>query len=67
MYAENEPAMKQNEAVLNDLPGGLYTIEVNNKIPVNCQIPLATIQVAQNQKQIQVVQKGCLSEKLVQK
>ena len=55
MYAENEPVMKWNEAVLNDLPGGLYTIEVNNKIPVNCQIPLATIQVAQNQKQIQVM------------
>ena len=23
MYAENEPAMKRNEAVLNDLPGRL--------------------------------------------
>ena len=23
MYAENEPAMKRNEAVLNDLPGEL--------------------------------------------
>ena len=32
MYAENEPAMKRNEAVLNDLPGQLYTIEANGKI-----------------------------------
>ena len=25
MYAQNEPAMKNNEAALNDLPGKLYT------------------------------------------
>ena len=27
MYAENEPAIKRNEAVLNELPDELYTIE----------------------------------------
>ena len=48
MFAENKPAMKQNEAVLNDLPGELYTIEANDKIPDNCKYPLATIQAAQN-------------------
>ena len=52
MYAENEPAMKRNEAVLNDLPGELYTIEANDKVADNCKYPLATIQAAQNQMQI---------------
>ena len=51
MYAENEPAMKRNDTVLNDLPGQLYTIEANDKIPDNCKYPLALIQAAQNQKQ----------------
>ena len=46
MYAENEPAIKRNDAVLNDLPGELYTIEADDKIPGNCT--LATIQAAQN-------------------
>ena len=36
MFAENEPGMKGNEAVLNDLPGELYTIESNGKISDNC-------------------------------
>ena len=36
MYAENEPAIKRNEAVLNELPGELYTIEANdNKFQKN--------------------------------
>ena len=51
MYAENEPTMKKNEAVLNELPGELYTIETNEKITDNCKYPLALIQAAQNQKQ----------------
>ena len=51
MYAENEPAMKRNEVVLNELPGELYIIEANDKISDNCKFPLALIQVAQNQKQ----------------
>ena len=51
MYAENEPAMKRNEAVLNQLPGELYITEANDKIPDNCKYPLALIQAAQNQKQ----------------
>ena len=51
MYAENKPPMKSNEAVLNNLPGELYTIEANNKTPGNYKYPLATIQAAQNQKQ----------------
>ena len=43
--------MKRNEAVLTELPGELYTIEANVKIPDNCKYPLALIQAAQNQKQ----------------
>ena len=49
--AENEPAMKRNEAVLNNLPDELYTIKANDKIPVNCKYSLALIKAAQNQKQ----------------
>ena len=51
MYAQNEPAMKRNESVLNELPGKLYTIEANGKIPGNFKCPLELIQAAQNQKQ----------------
>ena len=51
MYAENEPAMERNEAVLNDLPGELYTVEADDKVPDNCKYPLAMIEAAQNQKQ----------------
>ena len=51
IYAESEPAMKRNEAVLNELPGELYIIEANDKISDNCKFPLALIQAAQNQKQ----------------
>ena len=43
IYTENELAMKTNEAVLNDLPGELYTIEATDKIPDNCKYPLLTI------------------------
>ena len=49
MYAENEPPMKRNEAVLNDFPGEPYTIEANDKIPDSCKYLLALIQVAQGQ------------------
>ena len=48
MYAENEPAIKRNEAVLNEFPSELYIIEANDKIPDNCKYPLALIQAAQN-------------------
>ena len=51
MYVENEPAMKRNQAVLNDLPGELYTIKANEKIPDNIKYPLVLIQAVQNQKQ----------------
>ena len=51
MYAEIEPARKRNEAVLNELPGKLYTIEANVKIPDNCKYSLVLKQAAQNQKQ----------------
>ena len=55
MYAENEPAMKMNDADLNDLPGELYTIKAGDKILSNCKYPLEmgrmTIQDAQDQKQ----------------
>lgn len=43
MNADNEPAMKSTEAVLNDLPGELYAIKAYDKIPVNCNYPLALI------------------------
>ena len=48
MYAENEPAMKRNDTVLNDLPGEIYPIEVNCKILNNSKCPLELIQVAKN-------------------
>ena len=51
MYAENEPAMKRNDAVLNDLPYKLYTKDPHEKIPDNCKYPFATIQATHNQKQ----------------
>ena len=35
MFAENESAMKRNKAVLNKLPGEIYTVEANYKIPEN--------------------------------
>ena len=41
---------ERNEAVLNDLPGELYTIETNNKIPDKYKYPIALVQVTQNQK-----------------
>ena len=37
IYAENERAMKRNEAFLSDLLSVLYTIVVNDKIPQNCK------------------------------
>ena len=61
MYAGNEPAMKKNKTVLNGLPGELYTIEGNGKIPNNCKYSLVTIQDAQNQKQSNTgAQRSCL-------
>ena len=48
MYAEHEPAMKTNEAILNELPGEHYTIEANQEISDNCKYPLLLIQDAQN-------------------
>ena len=50
MYAENEPAMKRNESVLNELPGKLYTIEANGKIPGNFKCPLELIQESKESK-----------------
>ena len=41
MYAENKPAMKRNETVLNELPGELYTTEAHYIIPGDCKYPLA--------------------------
>ena len=49
LYAENETAIKRNDAVLNECK--LYTIEADVKISDNCKYPFATIQAAQNQKQ----------------
>ena len=43
MSAENEPAVKRNEAILNDLSDGLHTIEANDKISDNYKYPAALI------------------------
>ena len=43
--------MKRNEAVLNNLPGHLYTTEANDKISDNSKYPVALTQGSQNQKQ----------------
>ena len=43
--------MERNEAVLNHLPGELYTVEADDKVPDNCKYPLAMTEAAQNQKQ----------------
>ena len=51
MYAEKELTTGRNKAVLNDLPGELYTIEPDDKIPDNCKYPLVMILGAHNQKQ----------------
>ena len=61
MFAENDPAMKRNVAVPNELSGELYIIEANNKIPDNCKYSLALIQAPQNQKQTNT---GGLSKQL---
>ena len=37
IYTGKEPAIKKNEAVLNELPGELYTVKANDKIPYNCK------------------------------
>ena len=50
MYAENQLAIKSNEAFLNALPGELYTTEADDKIPNNCKY-LVTTQAAQSRKQ----------------
>ena len=50
MYAENEPTIKRNGAVLNSLLGELYT-EADDKILNNFKYPLRLIEAAQNQKQ----------------
>ena len=51
MCAENELAMKRNDAVLNNLSDELYRIEPHDKILDNCKYPLATIQATQNHKE----------------
>ena len=51
IYAENESAVKRNDTVLNDLPGDLYTIQANDKIPDKCKHPIATTHTAQYQEQ----------------
>ena len=51
MYAKNEPVIGRNEVVLNNLPGQLYIIGADDKIPDNCKYPLPMILAAQNQKQ----------------
>ena len=55
MYAGNEPVMKINDVVLNDVLGELYTIkEVDEKNCRESKYPLTIIQAAQNQKQTNI-------------
>ena len=55
MYAENEPAIKRNEAVLNELPDELYTIEA--RYPLVLILRLLRIKG----KQTQEVRQSCSS------
>ena len=48
IFAENEHAVRRNEAVINDLTGELYTVVANDKIIDNCKYLLTLIQTAQN-------------------
>ena len=48
IYLENDPAVKKDDAVLNGLPGELYTIEDDVKIPDYCKCPFVTYQAGQN-------------------
>ena len=41
---DNKPAMKRNEAVLNEF----YTAESNYRNPYNCKYPLVSTQATQN-------------------
>ena len=50
IYAENETDLKRNEVALNDIPGDLYTVEVNEKIPDNWKYLLATIEAVRIRK-----------------
>ena len=52
MYLENEPAMKRDKAVVNDLTVEIYTIKANCKIQIIINTHWQIIQPAQNQKQI---------------
>ena len=52
---------ERNDNVLNELPGEVYTVEVDGKIPGNFKYPLTTIQAAHNQKQTNT---GCLTKLL---
>ena len=58
MYTENKPAMERNEAVLNDFPGELYTVEADDKAADNCKYPLIMIEAAQNQKKTNTADLG---------
>ena len=59
MYTEDGLAIKRNDAVLNVLPGELYTIKADelytikthDRIPDNCKYLLALIKATQYQKQ----------------
>ena len=55
MYAENEPAIKRNEVVLNELPDELYTIEA--RYPLVLILRLLRIK----DKQTQEVRQSCSS------
>ena len=44
--------MKWSKAVLNDLPGELYKIEADDKVPDNFKYLLTAIQAAHNQSKL---------------
>ena len=50
-YTKNEPVIKRNKAIPNNLPDKFYTIRSDDKVVDNIIYPLATVQDAKIQNQ----------------
>ena len=44
MYAENAPTVLKSQTYLINLPGDVYSVEANGKIPDDCRYPFSVIQ-----------------------
>ena len=44
MYAKKAPAAFKHQIVLSSLPGEVYSVEANDKIPDGCRYPFSIIQ-----------------------